>query len=257
MPYGLYLSADGVNVQSKRLEVLANNLANVDTVGFKRELALFQARMSEADAQGLDTPGSRTVNDIGGGTRFFATQTDYSQGPVNHTGNPTDVAILGDAFFQVDQGGRTMLTRAGNFSFDSNGRLVTQQGHAVLNTSGAAVTIDPQLGPAEIGDDTVVYQFGADGRRTAVSDVALVRPASPGDLVKQGENLFSPLTAPGLVPPEQRRVRSGFVERSAVEPTLEMMELIEASRAMEANVNMIRNHDQLLGNLVNRVLRQA
>jgi flagellar basal body rod protein FlgG len=255
MPYGLYLSADGATVQSKRLEVLANNLANVDTVGFKREMAVFKARESEALAQGLDTPGARGINDISGGVRFFETLTDHSIGPFDHTGNNTDLAIAGEGFFQIERDGQKFLTRAGNFSFDNLGQLLTQQGDRVLDSTGTPIVIDPEGGPVEIGSDGTVFQFDG-GVRDPITEVAIVRPASLGDLVKHGENLFRPLADVAIVPPDARRIRPGFIERSTTRATEEMMALIETTRMLEANVNLIRNQDQVIGSLVNRALRE-
>lgn len=257
MPYGLYLAADGANVQSKRLEMLANNLANVDTVGFKRELAMFQARAAEAIEQGLDQPGRQGVNDLSGGVRFFETVTDFSTGPLKHTGMNTDVAILGDGFFQVEKDGEKYLTRAGNFSIDAQGNMLTQEGERVLTGGGTPVVVDRELGPAGIGEDGAVYQIAPDGQRVAVSEVGVVRPASLGDLVKRGENRFYPLGPVAVVPPDERRLRSGYLEYSGVQATSEMMQLIDATRAMEMNVNMIRNHDQMLSGITNRMLRQS
>ncbi len=257
MTYGLYLAADGANVQSKRLEMLANNLANVDTVGFKRELALFQARASEAIEQGLDQPGARGINDISGGVQFFETVTDYSTGPLKNTGLNTDVAILGDGFFQVEHAGERYLTRAGNFSVDPNGRMLTQEGEQVLTSVGTPVVVDRELGAAHIGDDGIVYQFGPDGQRVPVSEIGVFRPASPADLVKRGENRFYPLAPVAAVPPGERQVRSGFLEGSGVQATSEMMQLIEATRAMEMNLNMVKNHDVMLSGITQRMLRQG
>lgn len=257
MPYGLYLSADGVNAQSKRIEMLANNMANVDTVGFKRELALYEARATEAQAQGLEQPGSQNINDLSGGVRVLKTVTDYATGPLLETGNDTDAAIVGEGFFQIEKDGERYLTRAGNFSIDSTGRMLTQSGDAVLNSAGVPVTVDPALGQAGISEDGMVYQYLPDGRRAVVHDLAIVRPASLADLVKRGENKFYSLGDVAAVPPDQRRLKSGFLEGSGVSATHEMMQLIEATRAMEMNVNMIRNQDQVIGGLVNRVLRQT
>ncbi len=257
MPYGLYLAADGVNVQSKRLEMLANNLANVDTVGFKREMAMFQARASEAHAQGLDQRGTGTINDLSGGVQFFETVTDHSTGPLKHTGLTTDVAILGDGFFQVQQDGERYLTRAGNFSVDARGRMLTQNGEQVLSSAGTPISVNPELGQPGIAEDGAVYQILPDGSRGIVGEVGIVRPASNGDLVKRGENRFFPLGPVSVVPPPERRLRSGYLETSGVQATTEMMHLIEATRAMEMNVNMIRNHDQMLSGITNRMLRQT
>ena len=110
MPYGIYLSAEGAQAQSRRLEVIANNLANVNTVGFKKEFAIMQARYSEAIAAGTASPGSGSLADIGGGVRMEETKTDFSQGPTRRTGSPTDLAISGDGFFAVRKGQETLLT---------------------------------------------------------------------------------------------------------------------------------------------------
>jgi len=245
----LYLSADGAHAQARRLEVIANNLANVDTVGFKRDLAIFQARYAEEIAQGVDVPGSGSINDVGGGTMLLQTQTDFSPGPVKRTGMPTDVAIDGDGFFVVRKGDQNYLTRAGNFRLTDRGELVTQQGYPVLSETGAPVVIDMAAGPFQITPDGVVRQRGA-----AVA-LALVRPAPNSGLVKVGENLFRPQGDPQPLPAGQRRVAAGYLEMSGVRPTSEMVQLIEATRAIEANLQLMQAHDQMLSGLVNRLLR--
>jgi len=251
MPYGLYLSAEGANAQAKRLEILANNMANVDTVGFKRQLALVQARYAEAIEQGLLEPGTGAIEDQGGGVYVRQTQTDYSPGPLKHTQGRTDLAVEGDGFFVVAKGDESFLTRAGNFRFDADGRLVTQQGHAVLSDSGSPVAINPADPSWQWTTEGAIRQAGA------VQNLAMVAPGSLGDLVPVGENLFRPLAEPEPLATDQRRVAVGYLEGSGVQPTVEMTQLIEASRAFEANVNMLKTQDEMLGGLVNRVLRPA
>jgi flagellar basal-body rod protein FlgF len=251
MPYGLYLSAEGASIQARRLEVLANNLANVDTTGFKRDLALFQARYTEAVEQGIEQPGGGTLDDLSGGVALAGTSTDFSPGPLKRTGGASDVAIEGDAFFVVERGGESLLTRAGNFTFNSQGQLVTTSGYPVLNDAGSPIVVDPAAGPWEVTPDGGVLQAGA------INYLAMVRPQSLGDLVKTGENLYRPLGPTAAIEPPERRVASGFLEASGVRPTLEMMELIETTRAYEANTTMIRNQDQAMGSLISRVLREA
>ncbi|MDX1961658.1 MAG: flagellar hook-basal body protein [Pirellulales bacterium] len=250
MPYGLYISAEGAHAQSKRLEVLSNNLANVDTPGFKRDLALFQARLAEEVVQGQVPHGQGHVQDQGGGIWLRGTATDFSPGVLKRTDIPTDFAVNGDGFFVVEKEGEKFLTRAGNFFFNSEGTLVTPGGHTVLSDAGTPVVIAAEL----------PWQATADGGIQQGPDkiyLGLERPQSLADLSKQGENLFLPLAPTEPVPLEERDVRNNYLELSSVKPTLEMMELIETSRAFEANINMIKNHDTLLGALVNRVLRQA
>ncbi|NUQ63603.1 MAG: flagellar basal-body rod protein FlgF [Pirellulales bacterium] len=249
MPYGLYISAEGAHAQSKRLEAVANNLANVDTVGFKRDLALFQARYAEAIEQGAGMPGNGSVDDLGGGVLVQQTQTDYSAGPLKRTMVPTDMAIEGDGFFMVQKDGEVFLTRAGDFQMTSDGQLTTQQGYPVLNDAGSPIEIEPANGPWELTPSGTIRQRGV------VQNLAVVKPASLGDLVKTGENLFRPLAETEPVAAGQRHVVSGYLEASAVRPTTELMEMIEASRAVEINLSMMQTQDQMLSALVNRILR--
>ena len=251
MSYGLYISAEGAMAQSQRLETIANNLANVDTAGFKRDLAIFQARNAEAIDQGFDFPGSGSINDVGGGVTLQATLTDHSQGGLKNTEVATDVALRGEGFFEVQKGDQRLLTRAGNFTLTSEGALVTQQGFPVLNDTGTPLVIDPALGPWTIGVDGGIQQG------SEVNYLSIVLPGSPADLVKVGENLFLPLSETAAIPAGQRQVASGYLELSGVKPTTEMIEMIEASRAFEANVNLIRNQDQMFGQLISRLLRAA
>jgi flagellar basal-body rod protein FlgF/flagellar basal-body rod protein FlgG len=249
MPYGLYISAEGAYAQAKRLEVVANNLANVDTVGFKRDMALFQAYYAEATQQGLDTPGSGSINDLSGGVMLQQTVTDYSPGPLKHTEVPTDMAIQGSGYFVVQKDGEKLLTRAGNFQLTASGELITQQGYPVLSDDNSPIVIDPTSGPWTLTSTGIIRQRGT------AQKLALMRPASPGDLTKQGENLFRPLTEPEAVPDAERQLSNGYLEMSGVRPTTELIDMIEASRAVEANVSMMQTQDQTLSALVNRVLR--
>jgi flagellar basal-body rod protein FlgF len=250
MPYGLYISAEGANAQSVRLETISNNLANVDTVGFKRELALFQARPAEAVSRGFVMPGRGALEDLGGGVEVRGTATDFSEGPMKHTKNPIDVAISGQGFFQVKKGDNVFLTRAGNFQITARGELVTQQGYSVLNESGQPIVLNPEEKNIQISDLGEVLQPGG-----SIQKLAIVAPDNLAGLVKQGENLFRSQSETQLVPEGQRRIASGFLEASAVKPTLEMTSLIEASRVFEANVNMMKTQDQMLGSLISQVMR--
>ncbi len=250
MPYGLYLSAEGAYAQSVRMEVIANNLANVDTVGFKRELAVFQARYSEAVEEGLEAPETGTIEDLGGGMRLRETKTDFSMGPLKETKIPTDVAIKGPkGFFVVQKGDEIFLTRAGNFQITSRGELTTPQGYAVLDETGVPVRINPSDLTWKITDSGAVRQ------QAGTQNLALVEPPSREELERAGENLFRMLSEPEPIPAAERSVASGFLEGSAVNPALEMIELIETSRALEANINLMKSQDEMLAGLINRVMR--
>jgi len=248
MDYGLYVSAAGADTQSQRMEVLSHNLANVDTPGFKEELAILQARHSRAVRDGMDVEGSGGLNDLGSGVSLFKTVTNFNEGLLKQTQNKWDLAIHGEGFFLVESDGQQLLTRAGNFQVNTDGLLMTQQGQPVLSTAGTPIQIDPTRYSMVHKDGYLEHSGGGEW-------LALKKPRSLGDLVRVGENMFRSLAPLEDVEPAQRRVEAGFLEMSDVRPTRAMMELIETSRMYETNVRMIQNHDQMTGALISRVLR--
>lgn len=249
MTYGMYMSAAGANAQNHRLEVLSHNLANINTAGFKPHMAILQARQSEAVQQGEVSPQQTGVDHLGGGVGIQPAETIFQQGPIRQTGRRTDFAINdNESFFSVQRGDNELLTRAGNFLFDAQGILVTNHGDPVLSASGDRIRINPNL-PFEVTNDGAVVQG------TQRQLLKLVRPASLGDISRVGDNLFQPLTSVNAVTDQNRNVTSGALEHSAVEPTMAMMELIEASRVYEANIRMIQTQNDSMEQLIGRVLR--
>ena len=250
MPYGMYLSASGAHVQNHRLEVLSNNLANINTPGFKPSLAIVQARHNKAIEDGEVSPNSGTLADIGGGAKIQPTKTIFENGPIETTGNKTDFAIHDEnSFFVVQRGEEQFFTRAGGFIFNNSGQLTNTNGDQVLSVDGTPVQIDPSR-RFEVNNNGVIQQ---DGRNIPLM---LSRPESLGDLARAGDNLFRPLAQTQQVPPNERAVVSGSLEKSAVNPTTAMMELIEATRAYESNLRLIQHHDQAYGNLIGRLLKE-
>lgn len=246
MPYGLYLSAAGADVQRQRIEVMANNLANADSPGFKRELAIAQSRHAEAIETGSVMAGSRGLDDIGGGVEMRSTLTDFAFGKLQRTQIPTDMALPGEGFFAVERGDQEYLTRAGNFALNAQGELVTQEGYRVLSENGQPIVItDPNW---RLRGDGVVESAGNE------FPLRLMQ-AAPGSLRKEGENLFSTTEEATPLASDKRQVMGGYLEGSNVSPVTQMMELIEATRAYEANIKMIQNQDTVIGTLVNRLLK--
>lgn len=231
------------------MEVLSNNIANAQTPGFKRELAVLQARHAEAIIQGEDYPGTRGTNNVGGGVFMAETMTDFRGGTLKPTGQKTDAAIDGEGFFMVKKDNENYLTRAGNFSITNDGRLIGPGNSEVLDDSGQPIVIDISDENWKIDPSGAILQNGD------IVNLAIVKPRSFGDLAKAGENLFKPLAPTLPVEPDQRQVRAGYLELSGANPIAEMTQLIEASRAYEANVRMIQNHDQILGALTGRLLK--
>jgi flagellar basal-body rod protein FlgF len=250
MPYGVYVSAAGANAQSHRLQVLSNNLANVNTAGFKPEHAIMQARFAELIERGEVNPGQGGIDDLGGGVTIQPAVTNFDVGAMKKTGNDTDFALNdGEQFFVVKRGDEQMLTRAGNFLFDSTGKMITPQGEEVLASDGQPIRIAPNL-PYQVQPGGRIVQGGTS------RELMIVKPKSLGDLSHAGGNMFKPLASFDIASATDRQVTNGMLEQSAVTPTGAMMELIDASRAYEANVRMIQNQDNVMGTLISRVLQR-
>ncbi|MGL6225444.1 MAG: flagellar hook-basal body protein [Thermoguttaceae bacterium] len=256
MSYGLYVSAEGAHSQEYRLRTIANNIANVDTPGFKREVALQMARNTERIDLGDDYPGSGTINDISGGVITVGTATEFIMGKIESTNERTDVAINGEGFFVVQnqRNGELLLTRAGNFDVLSDGRLVMQSGRgqfAVCDDAMQPIVIaDPNDPTWHITEDGAIQQAG--GVRT---NMALVVPNNDKGMVKLGENVYRSLDGQTPVPQMERSFKQGALEKSAVNPASEMIEMIVASRAIETNSKMMQTQDELTGGLLSKVLR--
>jgi flagellar basal-body rod protein FlgF len=245
----MYISAEGAKAQAQRLEFIANNLANVETPGFKRDVPTFQARFAEAFQQGLDTPGSKSKNDLGGGIKLGDVSIDFSNATLRQTDIKTDFAIQGDGFFQVQSpSGEKLLTRAGNFEIDSQGQLLTQTGgFQVLDDSGRPIKLNPEV-------DWTMQRGGVIDQDGQTLVIGLQKPQSLGDLTKAGSNTFRSLGPVSKVPEEERDIRQSYLEMSGVSSTSEMMTMIETSRAFEANTKLIQHQDSMLSNLLSSVL---
>lgn len=258
MNYGLYLSAAGVLTNMHRQDVAANNLANVHTVGFKRDLATFSQRPPEVVEDALN-PGMahHLLDRLGGGVKLDATTIDASQGPMQTTGNSLDVAIEGRGFFLVsaDVNGheQLQLTRDGRFTLAPDGRLVMTNGnHPVLDVNDQPILLDPAL-PVEIDELGQVKQGGG-----IVGRLALLEVAEPHRLNHVGYGLYEPgqntLTdrriATGLV-------RQGMLEGSNTDPIREMLNMIEATRAVTLSGNLMKYHDLVMDRAANVLGRVA
>ena len=246
----MYISAEGASAQQRRLEVIANNMANSDTVGFKQDVPTFQARYAEAIQRGLASPGDQSINNIGGGVKMFDIATDYSEGQFSTTNKQFDFAINGSGFFHIQgEDGKVYLSRAGDFSLDAKGRLVTNQGHfPVLDQQFSEITIDGDLPWYMTPDGFLVQDGGAKA-------IGLSEPQSVAELEKVGNNMFRPTGKIDPVPLHERNVRQGFLELSGSNPISQTMSMIESTRAFEANSRMIQAQDSAIGTLVSRVLR--
>ena len=248
------------------MQAIANNIANLETPAFKREVALQMARHTESVYPLEEIPfGTGLMTDIGGGVHTIGTRTEFKQGTIMPTPFESDLAIQGDGWFRVRDvaNGEELLTRAGNFQVDRNGNFVTEWGRSrfqLLDTEGEPVTLPvPGSNTWHITDDGVVHDVGV-GR---VQQIALVQPDDMETMVKTGENVYrldvpdDTLGYQNIPDPERPRIRSGHLEMSSVNPSTEMIEMITTSRAIETNVKMMHTQDEATGSLINQVLRVA
>ncbi|HXG51813.1 MAG TPA: flagellar basal-body rod protein FlgG [candidate division Zixibacteria bacterium] len=250
----LWTAATGMHAQQLTLDVIANNLANVQTAGFKRSRVDFQDLVYEtlqapgaAAAQGQEIPSGFQV---GHGSRAVATQRLFIKGDLQQTGNSLDLAIEGEGFFQVQlPGGETAYTRAGAFKKNSEGRLVTAEGF----TLQPPITIPADAISVTVGvDGTVSVTQAGQTQPQQVGTIELVRFVNPAGLSSQGRNLFLPTQASGdAVPgtPGQDGLGTllqGFIESSNVNVVEEMVGLITSQRAYEINSRAIRTADEMM-----------
>jgi flagellar basal-body rod protein FlgF len=246
MNYGLYLSASGAKAQMDRLDVIANNLANVRTTGFKRDLVNMQARRNAA----LEDPRMAmyslpVLRDQGGGVLALGGGVNLTQGVFEDSSNSTDLALSGKGFFTVGgDNGERLLTRDGRFLVDVAGHLVTVVGNRpVLDSSGEAITVTAGL-PVAVGTDGQVSQGeGGTGVKLGLVDVADSR-----HLVKLGGNVMRALGDVTEVPVDTQ-VMQFKLEGSGVDEMAELINMMEGQRAFEANARMMTFQDQAMGQL--------
>ncbi|MFZ1984880.1 MAG: flagellar basal-body rod protein FlgG [Desulfatitalea sp.] len=250
----LWTAASGMQAQTTNIDVIANNLSNVNTAGFKRSRAEFQDLLYETmRPPGVTSAGGSQVPtgiQIGHGTRTVATQKLFIQGDFQHTENDLDMAIEGQGFFQVTQpNGDIAYSRAGNFKIDSDGRIVTADGYL----------IEPEI---TIPTDTLAVSIATDGTvsvmqpgQTAPADVGniqLARFVNPAGLNSIGRNLFLRSEASGDAttgtPGEEGygTLAQGYLEMSNVSVVDEMVNMITAQRAYEINSKAIQAADEML-----------
>jgi flagellar basal-body rod protein FlgG len=250
MIYGIYQSAAGLQLNQYRQEVLANNLANVETAGFKRDLAVVRERpLASREMPGQSGGSDSTLSGMTGGSYVAPTYTSFAQGQLRPTGGRLDVALLGDGFFAVQDGDNTRYTRDGRLLVNAKGELVTVSGHKMLGESGAPIVV-----PEDAVDKV---RITADGEvRAGATQLGRLDVVSFDDnsrLRKAGANLFD---APGQEPEAgHASVQVGFVEASTVEPTQAMVSMIEVNRAYELNATLIGLADGTLSRAVNDIAR--
>lgn len=252
----LHVARTGLEAQDARMRVIANNLANVGTTGFKRDRANFATlAYQEARVAGQQSSGETayaTGLNLGTGVDVQSTTRIGTQGALNTTGNSLDLALDGDGFFQIAlPGGQLAYTRAGNFTRSPEGQLVTTQGYAVqpsitIPEGASTLTIAP--------DGTVSAQISGEAEPSELGQITIASFANPGGLRASSDNFLMETAASGPVQlgvaGEEGRgnVRQGMLEGSNVNIVEELVDMIETQRAYEINSKMVSAVDEMLRN---------
>jgi flagellar basal-body rod protein FlgG len=253
----LYTAATGMEALETKLDVIANNMANINTTGFKKDRANFEDLIYRVNRLpgSTDADGNLTSTgiEVGLGTRVTSTQTNHTQGAMQTTGNPMDFAIQGRGFFKVnDPSGDFLYTRAGNFGINATGDMV-------LGSAHTGWILDPPVNiPAE-AVDVVVTSDGQVQYRTTdtptlqlAGQINLATFINPDGLLKMGDNLYKQTDASGTATegspgdPGIGVVAQGALESSNVEPVQELIDLITTQRAFELNSQVVQAGDQIM-----------
>jgi flagellar basal-body rod protein FlgF len=229
----------------RELDIVANNIANADTTGFKVEQLLVGEEVGQRARNAFVRPGVSFVMDNGVGR-------DFSQGALSQTGRTLDFAIEGEgAFFRVQDGANEAYTRDGSFTVDAQGRLMTEGGHPVMG-DGGEIILNPELGQVSVGADGTISQDGE-----TVGRLSVVRFDSLGVLEKGGDGLYRNASNAVAQEAPDARIRQGMLEGSNVNPILEITNLIEIQRAYESVTRMIEGNTDLSRRAVERLGRAA
>lgn len=244
---GLYIAASGMMVEAARQEQITNNLANSETNGFKKDLALQQARQEYQVIRignGPGMPGNPVIGSMGVGVLLDRIHTSHEQGNLLQTDRNLDLAVAGEGFFAVDTPQGVRYTRNGSFSMDTERFLVNDKGYRVLGENGPL-----QLGEGDVRIDvagTVFVGEQPQGRLRLINFTDNSQLRKAGDaLFAAGENVEET--------PFNGQIRPGFLESSNVEVLQEMIRMLATMRAYETNQRVIQAQDDILGKAVNEI----
>ena len=258
----LYTASTGMQALETKLDVIANNMANINTTAFKKDRAnfedLFYHQYRLPGSQDKDGNRSSTGIEVGLGVRVSSTQSDFDQGAFLTTNNQLDLAIKGKGFFEVeDPNGGKLYTRAGNFGVNADNKLV-------LGSADTGWKLVPEItipeNAIEVNVDAtgaVKYATANSSDLTSAGQIQLTRFADPDGLLKLGDNLYRPTEASGAgaaadaAEPGYGVILQGFLEASNVEPVNELIDLITTQRAFELNSQVVQAGDQMMQTIAN------
>ncbi|SET44385.1 flagellar hook-basal body complex protein [Oceanicella actignis] len=240
MDNSVYVSVTRLRSLTNLIDITASNIANMASTGFKKEGALFSEFVKKADVEG----GSISMADARVRT------TDLSQGELSLTGGVYDLAIVGDGFFRIMTPSGEALTRAGAFSRNADGELVTADGHRVLDEGGAPIFVSPEARSISVAPNGTI---SADGAPVAV--IGVVRPTDPTKLERLHGSLF--VSDSGTEPAGDFSIHQGYIEKSNVQPVLEMANMVKIQRAYELGQSLMDAEDERIRSAVRTLGAQS
>ena len=243
----LYVGLSKQMILSRELDVAANNMANIDTAGFKVESLITQA---DPVMPTHAPPGSTPV-------QFALDQgvaRDFTQGAMQQTGAPLDMGIEGKGFFQVQTAGGVQYTRDGRFGTDAQGQLIDGHGNPVLDAGGAPITLNAQGSAPQIGPDgTVTQKIPGQAQAAVIGKIGVVNFDSLGGLSKSGDGLYTNTTNAQATPASAAVIHQGMLESSNVQPIVQITDLIRISRAYDSVSQMMSDSSDLSKTAIQRL----
>ena len=247
----LYISATGLRSQQEQIDVISNNVANMQTPGFKK------ARVNFAEitgVQALNQDGTPAITH-GGGAQILSTLPVFSEGEMRLTQNATDLAIEGNGFFELEnEAGEKVYTRAGQFRIDDEGYLTSVNGLRLAQ----GIQVPPDATDLRVGlDGAITARLGSDSERTQIGAIELASFASPDSLEAVGQNAFAPTERSGTAsygkPGDSGfgKLQQGYLEMANVDLVDEMTNLVLAQRAYQLNARVLQASDQILETINN------
>jgi len=257
MMRSLWISKTGMEAQQTQLDTISHNLANVSTNGYKKSHAVFEdlmyQNMRQAGSNSSEQTTLPTGLQLGLGTRAVATSRSFTQGNLQQTGNPLDLAVRGNGFFEIQMpDGTTGYTRDGSFQVNAQGQLVTNNGYLV----NPGITVPATATSVSVGNDgTVTASLPGQSLPQTIGQIQLASFVNPAGLDPKGQNLYAETAAsgtPSAAAPGTNglgQLSQGFVETSNVNVVEELVSMIQTQRAYELNSKAIQTSDQMLAKL--------
>ncbi|MDO7788373.1 flagellar basal-body rod protein FlgF [Desulforamulus aquiferis] len=245
----LYSGISGLRNHQTRMDVVGNNIANVNTTGYKSGRVNFQDSLS----QYYSNNAAIGQNQVGTGMKVASINNNFIQGPLQNTGRTLDLSIQGDGFFTLqDANGNLSYTREGIFFVNASGELVNSDGYLVVDDGGSPITLTPPINQLSINELGEIFENGS---TTATAQIGITTFANREGLAKAGNNRYLETMASGTptlgAPNSDNVVISGYLEMSNVDLSQEMVDMMVTQRGFQANSRVITVSDSLLEELVN------